>query len=205
MQHNFETLGHLRNFINSLSENELKQPVKVWGESFGGTINGAEILDEDYFNPSGEGCERVSAYKDEPDFEEDYADEPIIYEKGTVIFEVDRNNLPLIEHTFEHVFNDFAEFSKRTYLRSTAAGALIHLQREADEVKAELEAGEVNREALVEEYADMLLCIISSATRTGFHAENLVFAMHKKTQKNKARKWKYNGDGTYSHIKETAQ
>jgi NTP pyrophosphatase (non-canonical NTP hydrolase) len=100
------------------------------------------------------------------------------------------------------VFKIFSEFSLRTFVKSTPQSSLIHLKREADEVRAELEAGKINQGKLLVEYADMLLCIISSAARAGITARSIVAAMHIKTQVNKGRKWAYNGDGTYSHIKD---
>lgn len=82
---NFETLGDLKAFLNSLPEEQLAQKPRLWDEGFSGTINGGCVLEEDYINPSGEGCEPISAYKDEPDYA-DYASE-VVYPGGTVMFE----------------------------------------------------------------------------------------------------------------------
>lgn len=92
MDHNFETLAHLRNFVNSLSEDELKQPLRFWGDEIGGLIYSATILQDDQINPSGECCEDRSGYMPggehyDPDFEME--DEPIVLSKGAVIFQVD--------------------------------------------------------------------------------------------------------------------
>lgn len=113
------------------------------------------------------------------------------------------------ETTFEHVFEDHAQFAAKTFPLSTANSSLKHLKKEIKEVKEMLWKDDMlNKEAcehfpdLIEEYADMVLCIVSGATKAGIAATQLVEAMHKKVQINKVRKWKYNGDGTYSHIKE---
>lgn len=92
MQNNFENLGQLKNFINSLSEDELKQPLRFWGEEIGGRISSAEILNDDYINPSGEGVEPRSPYLPGGEYHEpgeDYQDEPIVIQKGTVMFWID--------------------------------------------------------------------------------------------------------------------
>ncbi len=110
--------------------------------------------------------------------------------------------LPDFGIKFEHVFEDHAQFAAKAFPLSTPESSLVHLKCEADEVLAELNFDYSTRERLLIEYADMMLCIISSATGRGITSSELVEAMHKKVQINKGRKWKYNGDGTYSHIKE---
>ena len=48
-------------------------------------VGGIWIVEEDHINPSGDGAEPVSSYKNDPDFESNYADEPIVLKKGTVL------------------------------------------------------------------------------------------------------------------------
>jgi hypothetical protein len=108
--------------------------------------------------------------------------------------------------TFEEVFKDFAQFSKDTFVKSTASSSLIHLRDEIDEVVSELwlkdrQPGTFNRKELLAEYADCFLCLISSATRADVTVEELVKAMDEKTQINKGREWTERPNGTYKHVK----
>lgn len=145
--------------------------------------------------------------------------ESYLKENGyTVKSETDRDGLLVtitwgkptqVKTTFEKVFEDFAEFSKATFVQSTAFSSLEHLKEEVEELSHEvlLNSGRHNQHTqqtpeMLEEYADCVLCIISSATRAGITAEQIVSAMGRKTQINKARKWKLNPNNTYSHIKE---
>jgi hypothetical protein len=100
MPQQLENLGQLRTLLNALIQEELKQPIRFWGEDTSGTITSLEILSENYINPSGEGCEPVSAYKDEEDYEDLYATEPVVFPKGTIVFEVWRGD-PATNKYFE--------------------------------------------------------------------------------------------------------
>lgn len=208
MKHNFETLAHLKNFVNSLSEDELKQPVRFWGEEVGGTIAAAEMLNDDYINPSGECCEPRAAHLAGGEFYEadsQMEDEPIVLHKGSVVFEVDRGGYERNNLNFEKVVDRFQEFSLRVFEKSTAATSLIHLERELEEAKKEIIGvahDHVDRQKLLKEYADIILCVISSAARVGFNGFTILNALAHKTTVNIKRKWNYNGDGTYSHVKE---
>lgn len=105
--------------------------------------------------------------------------------------------------TFEEVFAESAEFSLNTFINSTSYSSLEHLKEEVLEVQKELTIYEtVDRPALLKEYADCFLCLISSAAREGITAKEIVAAMDAKAQINKARKWKLNTNNTYSHVKE---
>lgn len=92
MQLNFETLNDLKNFMQTLNEEQLKQPLRFWGEEIGGEITRVEILEDDQINPSGECCENRSGYLPGG---ENYAadmpmeDEEIVIEKGQIMFTVD--------------------------------------------------------------------------------------------------------------------
>lgn len=208
---NFETLAHLKNFLNSLNEDELKQPVRFWGEEVGGTITSAEILSDDYINPSGECCEPRAPYLKGGEFfeeGEDMEDEPIVLRKGAIVFEVDRGGVYKHNPSFEEVYESFAAFSLRTFVDSSAKSSLKHLRREILETEELLSIDQtrsVDRAKLVKEYADMILCIISSAIRVGFNSWAIVYAMDKKAKINAKRKWTNNGDGTYSHVKGTGE
>ncbi|MFA6057262.1 MAG: hypothetical protein WC756_03615 [Taibaiella sp.] len=84
MTTNINSWSELKNFANTLTEEQLQQPVRIWGESFAADIESVEVLDEDMINPSGEGCEPVSAYADEP---ETLEDEPVIYPAGRILLD----------------------------------------------------------------------------------------------------------------------
>jgi hypothetical protein len=204
MKHNFETLAHLKNFVNSLNEDELKQPLRFWGEEVGGTIAAAEILNDDYINPSGESLEPRAMYLQGGEFYQEDAemeDEPIVLHKGAIVFEVDRGGQYRNNPTFEQVFEKFAEFSLKAFVNSTASTSLNHLKTEIEEVQKELDKGTVFSAQLLAEYADCFLCLVSSASRVRIPAQLIVSAMDHKAKINQGRKWKDNGDGTYSHIK----
>ena len=103
---------------------------------------------------------------------------------------------------FEDIIDRHLEFCSDTFPKGTAKGALIHLRREIDEVMVELEIEDTADSKLVEEYADCLMCLIDSANRAGIPPAVLFRMMENKICINEDRKWKYNGDGSYSHIKE---
>lgn len=77
------TWADLKEFVNKIDPGFLDQEVMWWGEDRGGKISGAKQLTEDYGNPSGDGVEPVSVYKDEPDFDESEFD---IQEGTPVLF-----------------------------------------------------------------------------------------------------------------------
>lgn len=62
-----QTLGELKTALDALSVEQLMQPVRWCGEERGGKIDTMWVLTEDHVNPSGDGLEPVSTYKDEPE------------------------------------------------------------------------------------------------------------------------------------------
>lgn len=69
----------LKTFCNSLTGEQLGYKVKAWGEGMGLTLKGVELMEDDMFDPSGEGMEPVSLYKNDPDIKwEDFKDEPTL-------------------------------------------------------------------------------------------------------------------------------
>ena len=56
------TWAHLRAFANMLTEEQLAQPVRFWGEETGGTASGMECLPEDFIN-DGESFSPKSSYE----------------------------------------------------------------------------------------------------------------------------------------------
>jgi len=81
------TWAELKEFVNNLPEEALTEHVRWWGEDRGGIINNVGCLEEDYFNPSGDGMEPVSEYESEPETIEDNQD--TILDKGTPILFTD--------------------------------------------------------------------------------------------------------------------
>lgn len=78
------TWSDLKNFVNTLPEDELKNPVLWWGEERGGEINNAMQLDEDYV-VTDYGCEPLSVQEPLEDGEE----LEVAYKKGTPILGTD--------------------------------------------------------------------------------------------------------------------
>lgn len=88
MQIKIENLGDLKNVINTLSDEQLQQPVRICETDVRTKeINIIDVLEEDYINPSGECAEKLSDYL--PGGEnynegDDYRDEVIIATVGDV-------------------------------------------------------------------------------------------------------------------------
>lgn len=103
---------------------------------------------------------------------------------------------------FEKLLRDHAEWSAQTFPRGTALGALIHAGRELEEVRFELVKPHRRYNPLTAamEYADLIFCVMDSARRAGVSIDDIVDAGRHKLERNKHREWKYNGDGSYSHI-----
>lgn len=103
---------------------------------------------------------------------------------------------------FEKLLRDHAEWSAQTFPMGTALGALIHAGRELEEVRFELAKPShlFNNLTAAMEYADLIFCVMDSARRAGVSIEDIIDAGRHKLERNKHREWKYNGDGSYSHI-----
>jgi len=97
---------------------------------------------------------------------------------------------------YADIIKQHIEFTSSTFPKSTANGALIHMQREIAEVMEETDPCK-----LAIEYADCLGCLLDSANRSGITPDKLFKSFQDKIEINKYRQWKYNGDGSYSHIK----
>ena len=77
----------LKEFVNTLTDEQLTQSVRVCGEGFGATIDDINILEEDYIDPSGCGIEPKSLYLESLDSidREIGESEEIVAKKGTII------------------------------------------------------------------------------------------------------------------------
>lgn len=73
------TWKELKDFCNSLTEEQLGERVAAWGEYKFFEFDKPEILEDDFINPSGEGAEPAYLYKDEPEI---LSDEPLVGRKG---------------------------------------------------------------------------------------------------------------------------
>lgn len=120
--------------------------------------------------------------------------------------------------TFEKLIKEHGEWADATFPKGTAHGALLHAEREAAEVIADFEADESMKKVAME-VADFMGCVMDSLRRDGIDTAVIskmldmlcvsnvaLYAVRvefeNKLRINKLRKWKDNGDGSYSHIKE---
>jgi len=102
--------------------------------------------------------------------------------------------------SFEQLIEEHGQWADASFPKGTAMGALIHAEREVKEVMKEVERGGTTF-AGATEFADLIFCILDSARRQGYTLTEIINAGAHKLEINKARKWKDNGDGSYSHVK----
>lgn len=105
-----------------------------------------------------------------------------------------------MEKTFEQVYMEHIAFTSKTFPKGTSIGALLHAEREIEEVRQDIINQKSGAEKAIE-YADIIGCIMDSANREGIGSRDIIKAWDNKLQINKSRAWKDNGDGSYSHIK----
>lgn len=103
--------------------------------------------------------------------------------------------------SFDELIEDQGRWADETFPNGTAIGVLIHAHKEVDEIIQDIE-NKAEPEVLSKEYADAIFCIMNSARRKDISLGQIIDAGNKKLQINKGRKWKDNGDGSYSHVKE---
>lgn len=96
---------------------------------------------------------------------------------------------------------NWVKVSSSIFPNATPIGGMIHAKEECQEVIDELQSVTSIREYLLTEYADIIMCIADSMNRSGIPIADVVFAIMQKTEINKNRKWKDNGNGSYSHVK----
>lgn len=97
-------------------------------------------------------------------------------------------------------YKEHLEFTSKTFPKGTSIGALLHAKRELIEVESAMNHSE-GIARVTEEFVDVFGCLIDAVNRYGISQEQLNAAFEKKLEINKSRKWKDNGDGSYSHIK----
>ena len=65
------------------------------------------------------------------------------------------------------------------------------------------EAAELaNEPASIEEWADVVICLVAVALQNGWTVDELTKALRAKNDTNIARKWQRNPDDTYQHVRE---
>jgi hypothetical protein len=88
MQIEIKNLLDLKTVLNTLTEKQLVQPVRICETDVPiKSIGTIDILEEDYINPSGECAEKLSSYQpggEHYNEEDDYSDEPIVATVGDV-------------------------------------------------------------------------------------------------------------------------
>jgi hypothetical protein len=90
--------GDLKTFLQTLTPEQLEQPVRIWGENMAGTVAAGNILNCDFIDPSGDGAEPRGYYDQfepgDPDFLDGLDDEDVCYPKGTIMLALDDLPLP---------------------------------------------------------------------------------------------------------------
>ncbi len=77
----------LKEFVNSLDEKFLEEPVRWWGDDRGGIVSSLDILEEDYLTGD-EGFYPESTWESDEEFGDEFKDELGLV-KGTPILWVD--------------------------------------------------------------------------------------------------------------------
>lgn len=110
-------------------------------------------------------------------------------------------SLPDNSLTFESMSASHIAWANSVFPECTSIGALSHLKCEIEEVIHDI-ASVAPKEKQTEEFADCWGCLSHAAAMAGITVYEILQAWDKKFQVNKKRKWKYNGDGSYSHVKD---
>lgn len=105
-------------------------------------------------------------------------------------------------HDLNDAIESWNKISLAIFPKATSIGGMIYAKKECQEVIDELENVTSIHEDLVLEYADIFMCVSDSMKRAGVPLNDVAVAIRHKSGINLMRKWKDNGDGSYSHIKE---
>ena len=103
----------------------------------------------------------------------------------------------LIKHETQKTVSDWAT-NTFGYPKSTEV-AIQRMLVECKELEDKLESGAATHEDIADEIADIVICGYQVMNTLGF---NMNACVDFKMDINRHRKWKLNGDGTGSHIKE---
>lgn len=113
---------------------------------------------------------------------------------------------------------EYGKFSDKTWPGQTAKGKAKHLQKEAGElVESIVPRGTHPKQPFhsncfmpapppeqgdIEEFADVYLLLMDTSRACGFTMSDVIYAAHKKAEKNKARDWQpLNAEGFSEHVK----
>jgi hypothetical protein len=100
------------------------------------------------------------------------------------------------------IMEEFTEFSCKTFVNADSLTSLVKLEDELKEVRELLNADyEFPEFMLIEEYADVAMCLFDSLRKRGISIESLNAAMCRKTKLCINSKWVENENHTYSRIK----
>ena len=96
-------------------------------------------------------------------------------------------------------FTKITDWQKKVFPASTPLSKTIHLEREIEEIKEDIESGNPN---IIYELSDLCFLIFGITDQLGFSFEDLKKAIDKKYKINLERKWqKPNKDGVVFHVK----
>lgn len=98
----------------------------------------------------------------------------------------------LLEHEAKRI-----AWSLKTFKHATAKSSLLKAKSELKEVEKDM----AKNKPQLEEFVDVVMCVMDSMQRAGFTMEEFVKAYGEKNQVNFNRKWKMNPDYSYSHVK----
>jgi len=79
---NVKTYGDLLAALQTLTPEQLRQPVLWWGAERGGRITSVDVLECEYGNVTGDGHEARTAYAEDPEAWEDASH---VFPAGTVL------------------------------------------------------------------------------------------------------------------------
>lgn len=98
-------------------------------------------------------------------------------------------------------FKEFMQWGDVTFEKVTSISSMSKMQDEVNELWREVARPDRNRAHIADEIADVMMCALMTAQRSGISYEELEEAFKKKLEINKGRKWKLNSNNTYSHVK----
>lgn len=100
-------------------------------------------------------------------------------------------------------FQLWMDFAKKTFEHADERSSLDKAKDEIHELQMEFQMseGENTKARELEEYVDIIMCILHSAGCRGFYAETIINAFKIKHNINMRREWKQNSNRTYSHKK----
>ena len=97
------------------------------------------------------------------------------------------------------IFEAITEWQKSVFTQATPVSQAKHLEREAEELRKDLETGNPERRL---EFADCLFLLFGAAVADGMTYQDLCNALTEKLELNKARKWqKPDKNGIVFHVK----